>query len=370
MKKTIQITLISLLILSLLTATATAGITDWLKSKFTGEPQLAPGDFEASLQLSNTPPHIVSWIAPDADTVTPLIQPFIPTCNGITTVETSIPSNEQGIRVTISDNNGDGDLDTSATVSVTVSNSVSGASHPGTCTLDPTTIGDDNNADFDCSFNMQYYDIEDTDWIITVTATDDTGGVADNNNIISNGGVNYPYFYYGLYSCFEIKDNGDPWDGEDDKIEWTGISTSITDKESNEYMEIYNQGNMPINTGDYAGISYIQIKADNLEGVTPENLDEIEETSFSVATESSGLGSDPEGPCNTVTYSDAQIFTDSLVKIDNAVLPISPDGSDALENLYFCFELMVLPQAGLTNDDYRSKGAPENWQIELCSATC
>ncbi len=101
-KKVMYTGLIALLIVFLLTSFATAGLGDWIKSKITGEPQLAP-DFEASVNIKSLPPVI---------TIIKVDDPNVVQDDEVDVPEEGV-ENEVIVIFTVYDPNGENDLPTS-----------------------------------------------------------------------------------------------------------------------------------------------------------------------------------------------------------------------------------------------------------------
>ena len=112
-----------ILIVSIISVSA--GIADWFKfGKDTDLEGELPSEADVSITMANTPPTIDSWTEPDDDTGTGGIQAWIPTaCNNPTATNVKREAGKEVVVVTISDPNGQGDLDSGTVdqVDITVS---------------------------------------------------------------------------------------------------------------------------------------------------------------------------------------------------------------------------------------------------------
>jgi hypothetical protein len=343
------------------------------------DPDLSPVDVDVS--ITNSPPSIASWTEPDSnsdETNFPGIQEWLPTSCSTTTIATDASNNEQGIDVILSDPNGDSDLDTTASVTISVSRGP--ISKTGIiCQLDSASISGDNSdltATFTCTVEMDFFDSEglssnDDGWIITAIATDDTGTAATNDGQTSQGTAaapdpNYPFLSYGNLGAITAEDSDSPGQPNPTfKIKWDNLDVTSEDVEASNYLIVKNCGNKNIDSA----VSFLRVNGGALKGNTVGNTDIIKANSFSVDQQSITHALDIDGSCNTATYSGAQNLLENgaiYVSIQDAVLSV---GQSESENVYFCIEdiLSNSDPSPITPDSYSSNPAfPQNWVIQYC----
>jgi hypothetical protein len=370
-KKGVRV-LVTLVIVSILAISlVSAGFWDLFKKDggegLEGELEVAkPAD--VSITMANSLPFIESWTEPDWDTTVGGINPWTPTaCNSpsATRVMRDAINNREGAVVTISDANSDSDLDTTAAVTMTVTKGA--VTHTATCTLIAATIDGDNYADFSCYFDMDFYDLEGSDWSILVTATDDIGDSASNNNVPSDGGASYPFFTYGSLLDIDIDDSDLP---STDTIKFGGIAADSANVEASNYIITNNCGNRGVSA---TGINYITVKG--LDLANPGSTDFMEPDTFSVDDLSILHNLDPNGACNDGAYTGAQLLDNDAVvasivttNVLDATLAIGDSITPSPErDLYFCLE-DINPSTyrgndPITVDSYSTMNAGVNWEI-------
>jgi len=325
---------------------------------------------DVSITLGNSDPDIVSWTRPDYDSTNgATFDAWPPTaCNNpsATTIE-RIAGVSEGLVVTISDANGDNDLDGTAVVTVTVTGSVT--VNP-TCTLIGTSIDGDNFADFHCPFDMDFFNEGglSNNWDITITAaTDDSGGSASGVPLASDGSANRPYFNYGTLVDLEISDDGDPGDGSLDTLTWSGIQATSTDVDANEYLIVQNCGNIAIDGSSSfsASDSYITVKGRDL--VNSPTTDYMEPDTFFVDQAIGSCTGDTGQQLDNIDEGDDT----NVVAI--SVLDVGiPTGASSTNNMYFCLN-------DINSNTYRGNDPitiatyttlTNKWDIDACETGC
>ena len=333
---------------------------------------------DVSVSLSNSVPTIVSWTRPDYDSTNgATFDAWPPTACSTTTVQ-RVTGVSEGLVVTISDANGYSDLDDTASVTVTITGSVT--VNP-TCTLIGPGSGP-NEADFHCTFDMDFFNEGglSNNWDITVTAvTDDSGGSASGVPLVSDGSATQPYFNFGTLVDLDISDEGDPGDGSLDTLTWSGVQTTSTDVNSDQFLIVRNCGNIDIDgtNGFSASDSYITVRGRDL--VNPGATDYMEPDTFFVdeATDScdTGVGQQLDNVNNL--GDDSGI--DPISVLDLAI----PTGESSNANMYFCLESINPDAPGctpgdatkacrgktpITVDSYTT--VTNKWQIDACESGC
>jgi hypothetical protein len=333
------------------------------------ESDLAP--FDAELVLGNSAPHIESWTEPDFDTTTStVINAWTPSACALTTVTTNTGNDERGVDVTVSDLNGETDLDTTATVSLTITKAGQ-PTRAGTCLLDATSIGDASplEAIFECTFDMQYYDVEgvadpgDAGWIITVSADDDTGAIADNDGQASQGiaalpDPNYPFFSYGTLPDVDLTDSDDPTLPLN-TLRWTGLDVSSSNEVADNNMVIQNCGNVVLD----AVTSFIQIVGEDMGSNTAlPNTDLIRPDSFDIDFDA------------TACVGGQTLADGTPINVAGISLVIGTDASPTVtDDAFFCLTDINNPEElpdhpiTVTVDSYI---AVSPWQLNACETGC
>ncbi len=313
----------------------------WLSDLFTfgedkgGEGELAES-LDVSITMANSAPHIESWIEPvgfgsggDCD----------------------LPSTTVPITIFVSDENGDSDLDSGT---VTVQFSRGGQNRPTIpASCSPGVSDGDEYLDFTCSVDMQYFDEPSNQWIITVSAADNAGTPADNDNQASDGGGSYPYFTYGSSLSIRLKDSNDPdastagGSGED-TLEWGGITAASLNVDATNNLEVENCGNIEISG---SGTSWLSILGRDLESATDPvlNPDLIEPDSFSVdeTVTSCTIGQTLSKPAASLNINGATLLR----------------GSGAKRDLYFCIQSINPTGSPIRADSYKTQSSPNNWEL-------
>jgi len=342
MKRGLVVLTISMLLVLPL---ATAGFFDWFKDKT----QLAPAN--VSLTMTNSQPTILNWTEPDSNTATGPIDAWGPTLCSTTTVQTA--AGTRGVDVWIEDVDGDDDLNGGAAVEMDVTEG--GTTRTAICSRDVTTIDGDNFALFNCPFDMQFYDAADPEWDIKVNATDDAGSVANNDNVVSDGGSNYPYFQYAQWA--EITVDDDNAAAPEGTIAFSGISQTTTNRGADDNLEITNCGNVNIDSSS----TYLEITGKNMTSSTDPvaNTHKIVPDSFSAHQSSTALA------CSA-----GQALPDDLtdINLNNFILAT---GASATSNAFFCLT-DINPNSGpdpITVDGYETNST-NFWEVDICTASC
>ena len=334
------------------------------------EPREAP--FDAEVTLANSAPTITSWTEPDFDTVNAGLDAWPPTSCGTSTIvgEGGVADgNNLGVVVTVTDANTDSDLNAVAVVDIIVQDLPASptVTHLGSCSLIVASIDGDNDADFRCTFDMDFHDAQAGNWVVEITATDDQAAVATNDGQQSDGGANYPYFTYGSLFDIDITDSDDPTIPLD-TLSWSGIQVTSTDVVSTTNLIAQNCGNGAIlGTNPHNALdSYITVRGRDLANAAATDL--MEPDTFSV--------DETAAPCNV-----GQRFDDSASAVnDTGVNPISvlginvPTGAAVTDSLYFCLEAInQVPTRGnspITADSYSSTNAGNSWEVNACETSC
>jgi len=297
---------------------------------------------DVSITMANNPPHIESWTEP---------------VGFFSSGDCDLPTTTVPITVTVSDPNGDDDLNTgSVTIKFTKVGESDRPVTPFSCSAG-TPDGDALNLlDFTCVIDMYYYDAP-GDWEINVYAEDNAGTPADNGggsgSQISDGGVDYPYFTYGNYLAVRLQDSNDPdantagGTGQD-TLEWAGISATSIDVDGTNNLIVENCGNVEISA---SGSSWLSVLGRDLESATDPvvNPDLIEPDSF--------LVDETVAPC---TAGQELNKPASELDINGATLL---RGSGATRNLYFCIQSINPTGGAISADSYTTQSTPNNWEL-------
>lgn len=350
-----------------------AGIKDWFSfgddSELEGE---LASQADVSVTLANSIPHIENWTEPDWDYVgSPgAVDAWPPVSCGTSTVQNGLNGgNARGIIVTISDANSDSDLDTSAAVDIQIKDdpSVPTVTIDGSCSLAAGTIDGDNFADFDCTFDMEFYHLPASDWVIEViAATDDNAASADNVNQQSAGG-SYPYFTYGSLYDIDLKDSDDvSYSSGDDTLLFSGVAADTTDKDADNNLDVQNCGNEQLDgTSPYgAGDSYVTVKGFDLSN--PGDTDKMEPDTFSV--------DETATPCNSGDLLDNNVVIGNILKTPVINVALTP-GASVEDSMYFCLEDInpstLRGNDPITVDSYSTANlGGTQWQINACESGC
>jgi len=351
-KKVMQFSILSLVFLSLLTATATAGITDWLKEKLTGEPQLSP--FDTTITISNVEPTIIRFIAVDE---------YDPDENGATgpgTIQGS-PGGTEGASTVIGlfhfiveDLNEPTDLPggggatviqlgtnvivtfTAPTASLFTNTINTEGCTTSSCVGNPDCTdqtAETNQLEYNCIFAMNYYDppspdggaVPETDrWKITVTVKDSTG---TNSDTATSGQAQEPGVDEGFDHSTCLDEDGLDCDyiiyniiqgvSTNNALSWSGIDINYGDQPADDGLEISNVGNIAVTK----------------ETILAYNPVEDGESANYLKVDAFSVGIDYFGACDVGGTAEALI---NGIGVDlSQSISYSADGSDTAD-VFFC----------------------------------
>jgi len=288
----------------LLLLTATLVVSGVASGIFHKEPELSP--FNASVSITNDPPVVTFVHVTDINGFTDEVFPIInSTASALVTFIAEDP-------------NGAGDLDdTSGFVDLTGPPSVNAARDSGsTCSQVACPSCTGIQANFSCTVQMQYYDLNGTNaWNVNASIADDSGTRTENNT---------HFFDYNGLIAFEILN---------ESIAWTGIGIGAGDinQTADSTLVIENLGNV--------FVSNIDINASQLNG-TGANPEQVIPASDFSGSANSGLG-DPQCDSTGVT---ANPFIQSInVPMLDVSLVVTTDLAIVEEDLFYCIYPSLQP---------------------------
>ena len=287
-----------------------------------------PESFDIGITMENSAPTIDSWSLPGV----------LPTPTSCSLQTSAI------LTVTVSDP--DGGTDLSAGI-VTAYLEKSGVYRPATAPGTPVTCVAqtpiDNDLDFECIFQMEYFDAPGSDWIVTVYAEDASAESATNTGATSQGPSHVDYPNWEYIGLLNIDYDANPEGSAVDTIEWTNpvVKTTTVNQEADNYLKIDNCGNKNLGS--------LSLTAQPLVGQTGGNTDTILPDSFSAAI-------DDDTPCDSLGI--VALSTDPQVALNGDLVY----GIGQTEDLYFCLEDIVsnVDPTPITVDSYASDSA---WTI-------
>ena len=361
----------------LVSSFVSAGIVDWVKEIFGGEVKESP--FEASVQLQNAPPIIVTVLNIKDNDV-----PGSPV-NSITPVKGIV--NNAEVRFVAQDNNGvqdlpggtgstetitlataTGDVDPSAgtsgkNVEVYVTEPIfstnaiaNGCVEVAGCPNCPGAVTT-NRREYRCTVPIDYYSKPGAAWKIKVAIADPGNGV---------GADNAKTFTYNTLSAFDITN---PVAG----LLWTAVSVSVgNDDADNDPLGLTNRGNVDLTVGSITGKD---LKPDGGAGGS-----DLPVTAFAVSTQTAGIPlaeccKAVGGGCAAAT-ANALATTPVTISAGGAVsLPFGngAGGPPPVDNekLYFCLWEKLsdhVPTLTLSASSYSAKSSntpPNPWDLVL-----